>query len=946
MVTEPDSRQERDRRAGGSAPGAPLRRTTWHLPRFVATGLRNRAVRASVVAITVLIAATSFLLVTATGKTTNVTIEGRVESVFRPAYDILVRPRGSFTQLERREALVRANYLSGIFGGITLRQYQTIRRLRDVAVAAPIANIGYVLPLQQHAVALDAVVTEEPVQLYRVRVTSVADGGASRYRGDDLYVYYTTRNEFTYGREGISELVPGQGPLPVCSGFDRGRPADRGPFAPFSYLTCFSKRSPGQGSDLEGVRFPRGKVTTSYALYFPVFVAAIDPAQEQRLVGLDDAQFEGRYLRQGERWRLRGDRRTVRYRAIPVLASTETFVAERLEARIERLRVPAGIDVPVRLSSPKAYEFLTGLAGRPVGRHETSPSAFYERLLAQDRIESFNSWTTSETRYRGGVDGPLVPLSVTNPLSVWRSPFQSARGGFWPAPPANRDVQFRRLTPFIGSNIIGPGNVIRKPALEVVGRYDPHQLDDFDALSQVPLETYYAPSLTAADEASRAALGGRPLQPSSNLGNYIQQPPLFLTTLTAMAPLLNPVFFGGAGGRGKAPISVIRVRVDGVRGPDEASLARIRAVALAIRHETGLDVDITAGSSPRRLQVALPAGKFGRPRLLLNEGWVKKGVSVAFLRAVDRKSIALSALILLACSFFVANTVFAGVRTRRAEIGTLLCIGWPRSAIFASVLGEVVLLGLLAGVLGTIVAGALATIFSLSLPLWQTLLVLPIGSAIALVAGLPAAWLAARLAPLEAIRARVSQPVRGARVRGLAALALANLRRVPVRTATGALVLTLGVAALTLLIGITRAFEGTFVGTLLGDAILIDIRGADFASIGIVIGLAGLSLADVLVLNLRERAPELVALRTFGWSDWHLAWVIALEAAVVGLLAGMAGGLAGVAIGATLLDFPLGSLCVGAAIAAAGALIVALVASLVPLAHLTRLTPAVAFADE
>jgi len=129
---------------------------------------------------------------------------------------------------------------------------------------------------------------------------------------------------------------------------------------------------------------------------------------------------------------------------------------------------------------------------------------------------------------------------------------------FQPAPAANADIQFRRLKPHTGSNLT-VGDVNRVPELRIVGRYDPRQLAGFNPLSRVPLETYYPPQLEPADESSRDVLGGRPLAPSQNLGDYVQQPPLLLTTLEGMRPFLNPVFFKGARGRAKAPISVIRV---------------------------------------------------------------------------------------------------------------------------------------------------------------------------------------------------------------------------------------------------------------------------------------------------------------------------------------------------------------------------------------------------
>src|SRR5881397_1009919 len=73
---------------------------------------------------------------------------GTVQQNFRSAYDILVRPADSYTPLEQEQGLVAANFASGIFGGISLRQWHQIEDVPGVDVAAPIANIGYVVPYE------------------------------------------------------------------------------------------------------------------------------------------------------------------------------------------------------------------------------------------------------------------------------------------------------------------------------------------------------------------------------------------------------------------------------------------------------------------------------------------------------------------------------------------------------------------------------------------------------------------------------------------------------------------------------------------------------------------------------------------------------------------------------------------------------------------------------
>jgi putative ABC transport system permease protein len=110
--------------------------------------------------------------------------------------------------------------------------------------------------------------------------------------------------------------------------------------------------------------------------------------------------------------------------------------------------------------------------------------------------------------------------------------------------------------------------------------------------------------------------------------------------------------------------------------------------------------------------------------------------------------------------------------------------------------------------------------------------------------------------------------------------------------------------------------------------------------------LAGLSVADVLYLNLRERSAELATLRAVGWSDRQIATVIVLEGLGLGLLGSIAGALAGFALGWALLGVPPLPLLVAAAIATAGGIVIAVLGSLVPLTQIGRLSPHAVLAAE
>ncbi|MBA3736834.1 MAG: hypothetical protein H0W90_16860 [Actinobacteria bacterium] len=919
-----------------------------------------------VLGLAILVAAVSFVLLTSTARTSSLQIHGTVTSNFRPAYDILVRPRGTKSPLERDAGLVRPNYLSGIFGGITLRQWETIKKLSGVDVAAPVANIGYILPFENEQLHLENYLGPDSRQLFRVRRSWLAYNGHSRYPDHNRasYVYITRRSATFDSHRGMEEDLGGGRYAYPCDGvYQFNRKATVAPASPFLSkgpdLLCFSTSSPDATNSYA---WKGPGVGTWVSAEFPTLVAAIDPIEEARLVGLPQTVVFGRYL---------GEQDDVRYDphclgcgpVLPSLVSSATYVENSLEMKIEKLQLPTTQKIPPALLGSSAPGFLSRLGGRRVGTQTFSVASRYPAALAyatqwkpsegKRGFQVSNYWTVADVAYQKIGPDRLRALPVENPKSVWHSAQYS--DGWFPAPPGSLDTGFRRLHNHSDTRTqCGPNNA----SFRAIGRFDPRKLRGFSPLSRVPLESYSPPEATSANAATKRVLGGRPLRPTLNLADYLAQPPLMLTNLRSAMRFLGrwvpdrecvfknerPSIFRNTSYA--APISTIRVRVKDVTGPDDLSLTRIRVVAQKIHDATGLDVDITAGSSPHPLLVELPAGKFGRPKLLLREGWSKKGVSVSFLRALDRKDVLLFALILVICGFFLGNGALAAVRARRAEIGTLRTLGWPGRAIFGVVLGELLVVGLLAGILGALLALLLALSFGLHLALWRVVLVVPLAVALALAAGLVPALLAGRGQPLDALRPPVAGRGRLGRVRSLFALALANLRRLPARTLLGAAGLLVGVAALTVLVAIERSFGGTLVGTLLGNAISVQVRGSDFVAVGLTILLAGVSVADVLYLNLRERSAELATLRAFGWSDGQIRTTVVLEALGIGALGSLAGAALGMILGASLLGVSVVPLLVAATIATAGGIAVAILASLVPLSQVGRLTPHSVLAGE
>ncbi len=931
--------------------------------------VRSRRDRSIALGAGILVASVSFSLLTAAASTSQLEVHGTVDAAARPAYDILVRPKGAADAIETQDNLVRDNYLAGTFGGISIAQWHKILKLRNVTVAAPIANIGYVIPQATVVIPVVPLSSTDPQQLYRVNVTWTADNGLSSYPGGTDYVYYTPTARFVFvaGLDGgylVAEDVPGSAkPVAMCP-YLPAEPTGVNNGAEQS-LACFSGQSPTVNTAaLSGLHSGPGDIVT---INFPMMLSAVDPVQEAKLVGLPQTIVSGKYLAETEALQPP----VSDFNGLPVIAASRTFLDESLTANVQELAIPNGVNAVQQLASASVkdlYEFLQSLSGPVVEQQTLSTQSSYTTLLDQvqnprfDLIQpqdpytsgdAIDYWTSSGVAYRDN-GGVLSPIVTSNPDSIWDF---NQDGQAMLAPPGNEDTQFQRLTVHQGNGYFNfPTENSGYVRLDLVGKFDPDKLPGFNPLSAVPLETYYPPVVTGANAASRKALKNQPLSPTMNLGGYVQQPPLVLTTLTAMEQMLSQSCYTHYIPPGapcvrylntdvNAPISAIRVRVANVHGFEPIDRARILAVATAIRKATGLQVDITAGSSPTTVDVDLPAGCCGEPKLTVAEGWVRKGAALVVLNAVDAKSLVLFVLVLVVCVLFLANGAYASVRSRRTELGVLACLGWGRAALFRLVLGELALVGLATGVVGAALAEILALALRLQLQWWHALLVVPIALGLAGIAGLAPAFAATRGRPLDVVYSVPGGGGRHRAVRHVSGIARANLLRRPGRLVSGALGLFIGVAAFAVLLAVQLAFQGQIVGTALGNLVSVQVRSVDLIAAVLALLLGTFSVADVLAVNLRDRVGEQAVLAATGWRPMTLFRLAFTEGMVVGVVGAIAGGAVGLWLAAILTGSAL-AVAPAAILAAMIGLVLVGAVLLVPAWQASQTAPAAALAED
>lgn len=680
-------------------------------------------------------------------------------------YDIVVSPSASVASADCRCVTNPAD-LATLSGGITLAQYDKIRQLPGVEVAAPMTMVGYVpltvnVPINVQAQAVPE--APHPVTL-TVRLRS--DNGLSTVTWDDI----TT-----------AEPVLRSAPGPAIA-----------------------------------------SVSVSWTFELPL--VAVDPVAEARLLHLNTAVIGGSYLSAAPT------------RSVPVPLLMAGSIADGEEA---------DVSFDVRSSSSVSTFTVTAAGAYAELVNATRQSAGTVRTY----------WTASPVTYQMAANGELVPQPVAADLAaVWSGPYE------WAGTPADAgvlDTEFRTLTPH---SALGAGAAVR-----AVGVFDPAKV----ASTPAAPNPYQPEPVVGADPRSRELLGGRALVADGDPGSYPN----------AAASLVMPLadigaFTGGyQGSDSAAPIGVIRVLVAGAAGDGADSGKRVQQVAQEIVRATGLHVDAVLSQTASTRMVDLPAGQHGRPPLLVDEVWYDSGTRTIVQAGMDRRSISLSELVLVAGELFIAWGTWRLMWGRRRELATLRALGWRRRQVGAHLLAEFALTAAVAGA-AAVVAGYTVGTALIGRPAWAWLL-LSIPAAVAVI-------LAGVCLPL--LRAAGRREPATARPRSAR-----ELLRTPSRTALGILMVVLACAALSLELATQWAFDGT-TQSWAGRPASWQGTVADIGAVLIVVTLATIMVADLDLVTARERAGEMRTLRAIGWSARDMRRLTLSNAVRLGLVGGAAVG--------------------------------------------------------
>lgn len=878
-------------------------------------GVLARRTASALAVLGLLTATLGFVVLAATSRTTEATLVGDVGRAWNTPYDILVRPDSSEAPFERTQGLVRPNFLSATDGGITLAQLRAIRRLPGVQVAAPIAVAGIFYEAPSARIDLAPNVGDHgSIVAFRVTSYRSADAGLSRFPSDSEYVLFAPHGELTIDRLGHVHLDTTNTHVD-CTALS----------SPQTTVTCFAPSvrcdAPKDAScDAKTFSDPHASVPFSQ----PVIVAGIDPEAESALGGIDRCTKSGRFFAP------RDSVRTVRNGetpVVPVVVSGRTFIDESMSVHVDRATDPQ-LENLTALTTASTW---VASVDRDFGAQDV-----YKQTVSQSLV-SGSMWTPEDVTYDThgtGVVAEVRPPNVAALLQDGASSQTATNVRDVPIPPDVRDSWFRSVVTHKVLTGSDGEHRVSAPLLDIVGQYDPSCVAGFDPLAGGRLEAYAPPEVRLAD--------GRGLGPNASLAGYVNLPPTVLTTLDGILAFDNPAVFSGV--PAAAPISAIRIRVFGVQSPSADARSQLSRVAAEIVEGTGLHVDIVKGASPRSIAVTLPAGRFGRPTLVVTEPWSVKGVGFHFVEAVSVQNLSMFGIVLVGGTLLVGLTSFTSVQRRRKEFGVLRALGWRPGPIAFLVEQEMFVLGISAGI-GAVMLGLAIRAVGLGVQPWQLALAPPLAVIVALIAGLVPALTAARGSVVTVVRGRGALRRRRSSS-NLVVIAARELRNAwVIQAVIGVCVVALGAALVGSITVVSVAFSGQLDTTRLGVDLSSKVQPFHMALALLTATVGAIGVAEIVTLGYMERRAHFAVLRGLGWPRRRIASIVGAQAVLLGSSGGVLGAIVTL-VSATLLRASTSAALVGMGAAVGMAVGSTLLAALCPLVVIYRSSVAQALRGE
>lgn len=849
-----------------------------------------------------LLAACALVLLSATTQTTVLQANQIISQNWRPSYDLVVLPPQA--QIPTGKA-VPADFLAGYHGGISIQQYEQIRQIAGVEVAAPVAYLGYV-QIPSPEVAFSS--TPLPGGYYQADWTLTEFNGKQTLTERHERFMYAVASSCTEDDSMRQELT--------------SHP---------TLADALSKQDIQQANANCGFNGGGGPQTFFSLDTGPFLLTAIDPAAENQLVHLDQQITGGRMLTEQDTIQLNPNAAgsPVPFYQVPLLLQRQLPGQISLHVAFSRLTSQhIGLQQVLDRGGSTYLRHLPGQ--QTIFSHDAPtlqstlpnvlrtghiPAVYWDGhswqpiyALSGDNDISFlyqpSGLTYQSARAPNGQSGPayrLVPSSTQHPPGVSKS-FPSFAPELAPPDQQGPEVAFRTLTPL---HVAETNHVPYASAFyetQFIGQFNSTSISAqlSNPLNWLPETTYAAQPVQLRHDAQGRPVSPTNLLPTTNPAGFMLQPPLALTTLAAAQRIM-----------GTNIISVIRVRVAGIQQANQASWNRVAQVAQEIRQRTGLQVLVTLGSSPQPTLVYVPGIKAGQddstqtiaPLGWIEERWIGLGVDIVYLHQLSATRLLLLGAVLLVCLGYLVVSLSSFVSSQRPAFAVLSALGWRPWQPTRLFLTQALLLALGGGIVGMGLALVIIALIGASPPWEIVLLTLPGVLFLALLSALYPLWQLWHIQPAEVLRAgstisagRTRRSRLGAGLPAVGAMALRNLLRSRGRALIAIVSLFLSAILLVVMVDGILAFRQSLQGTLLGDSVLLQtavplVAGGLFAVL-----LTFLSVADLLLLQVRERRHEIGVLRATGWRPAHVQRLFVQEGLFLALVGTIPGVLVALAV--------------------------------------------------
>lgn len=776
----------------------------------------------------VLIVSTGLSYLIGTTQANNGTVVDELQKRWGSSYDIVVRPQSSRSVTEDLK-LLEPNYMSGLDGGITRKQYETIKQITDVEVAAPIAMIGY-----NRTSSSVGTHTIDKEGIYRLKIKDTQNTGLQKDSYEyTLFLAAGWEPSGNASKTGVSPQALGEQPL--------------------------------------------------YNFGSEVMIAGIDPEAEAKLVGLNQATKKGTYSHYFTKNDLAipyGDNAT----SIPILLNSREYVDATRTYTYEKVDIPLidnSISVTVQKVEEKGgQEYLRTLSTIEDKTYTVTTQDVQKKLvndILNNTLPISDSNNSDSLSPIGLKPSPVDYRAVKSPhASRWPFTYQVQPKEVPKESLLAKRSMYREARSF-GDNV----NDWPEVQLNFIGVFDPKKLDvSKDPLTELPMETYFpSKAQWVMDQNDRPVNPVRDVKPTNDPYDFLTKPPSMLTTLDAAFKI-----------RGKKAISAIRVNVNGVETMNETSEKKLQAVAKEIEEKTGLITDITLGSSPQLALTYLPGLKGESALGWVQQPWIKLGSSMAIFQEAKVGMSGIIASVIAVAIVYVFSSNIILLYARKKEFAILLSLGWRPRQLSKLLFLEATLLGSLVTLIAWTILSSFWITTSHPIALGRILLIGLVGVIIYWGGTLVPMTLIRKIKPYESMRTgEVSKGRRFVRARSVLGMSVNQLATYWQRTLLSVIAIALPTSLFIFFLFITFRLKGVLYASWLGEYVALEVGTMHYVAMGVALLIAILTTTEIMWQNVNERKSQLAVLKATGWRDTQVRILVLSEGLMTGLGAGIIG---------------------------------------------------------